>query len=658
MRIAIFNMLYILIPSIVFSQSIFEKFKVCDYNNSIELLTTATDTIVIEYTIGEFYKNLVFINDSQYYNVYLSGEGLIKEKGNPELAKIVRSITIPGEAKMKSEVIYSEYKEIPIQIAPSKGILSREIDPNKVPFEFSDIYTQDAFYPANIVQLGDPYLIRKTRGITVTVHPFFYNPVRHILRIYTKLQIKVVLDGIDLNNSISVEIPEYNTHFEPILKRRFLNYKIPSPRLKSVGESGKMLIITADAYVEEINPLKEYNNNNGLTTDIEVMSDIGSTASDVEDYIQDYYDTCNTLSFVLLVGDDDDVPTKFITYYPSPYHPETGESDPSYSLVSGSDYYPDIIIGRFSAENESQVTKMVNRTIFYKSSIYNDNWAHDGAGIASAGGPGDNNEYDYQHLRNIRDSLLNYHYYNVDEFYDGSQGGQDAPGNPTVTMVSSSVNGGISIINYTGHGQEDRWTTSNFTNTDVTNLTNADMLPFIFSVACEVGSFSNYTCFAESWIRAEYSNKPAGAIGFYGSSIEQDWSPPMEAQDEFNELLTEEENLTFGALCFNGSCQMMDIYGNNPSASGTNMFLTWHLFGDPSIKVIPHNINNCPANLSITNDISGGYYSYRASNTITATNKIKDNAIVHYGATSSITLSTNFEVELGSTLEINNNGCN
>lgn len=73
---------------------------------------------------------------------------------------------------------------------------------------------------------------------------------------------------------------------------------------------------------------------------------------------------------------------------------------------------------------------------------------------------------------------------------------------------------------------------------------------------------------------------------------------------------------------------------------------------------LPDNaIGNCPVNLTITNNISGGTYDYMASNTITATNGISGGANVHYGANSGVKLNTGFKVSSGSIFKANLKGC-
>jgi hypothetical protein len=171
------------------------------------------------------------------------------------------------------------------------------------------------------------------------------------------------------------------------------------------------------------------------------------------------------------------------------------------------------------------------------------------------------------------------------ELYDGSQGGEDAGGNPTTAMVSGEINTGIGVISYTGHGSTISWGTTGFSNTQVNALSNNHKLPFIFSVACLNGNFTSTTCFAEAWLRATSNGQPSGAIATIMSTINQSWNPPMQGQDEMVDILTEiyPDNIkrSFGGICMNGCMNMNDVYGS----AGADMTDTWTIFGDPSIMV-------------------------------------------------------------------------
>jgi hypothetical protein len=325
-----------------------------------------------------------------------------------------------------------------------------------------------------------------------------------------------------------------------------------------------MLIICHADFTAAMQPFVDWKTQMGMTVEMVTAAEAGGSASAIQNYIQDYYDL-NGLTFVLLVGDAEQIP---------PVMASGGASDPSLSRVAGMDMYPDILVGRFSAESVEHVETQVQRSVEYeKLPQPGADWYRRGTGIASNQGPGDDFEFDDEHVDNIRDDLLAYGYTEVDRIYDPDG---------EAWMVTDALNEGRGIINYTGHGSCGGWGSSDFANSDVYDLENDSMLPFIWSVACQNGNFTIATaCFAEAWLRATNGNEPTGAVATLMSSINQDWDEPMDAQDEMVDLLVAEEKRTFGGLCMNGSSHMLDEYG----LAGQDDFLTWNLFGDPSLMV-------------------------------------------------------------------------
>ena len=264
----------------------------------------------------------------------------------------------------------------------------------------------------------------------------------------------------------------------------------------------------------------------------------------------------------------------------------SGPSDNAYAYITGNDHYPEFYVGRFSAESVADVDVQVLRTLTYEQNPNtSNNWMNRVLGIASSQGAGDDNEYDYEHIRNLQTQLFNYEYVVKYELFDGSQGGLDAPGNPTASNVSNIVNDGVGLILYTGHGSQTSFVTTGFSNSDISNLTNTTKWPFILSVACVNGDFSSGTCFAEAWLRARTGTTPKGAIATIMSTINQSWNPPMEGHDEMVNVLCETSpgNIkhTFGGIVMSGCMKMNDSYGTG----GYDMTDTWTVFGDPSLVI-------------------------------------------------------------------------
>ncbi len=546
---------------------------------SVDLVESEGGRTIIEYRIGNFRRGTVEIDGEAYDTIGLGDESRMKVRGLPELPDVARSIIIPDDAEMSVRIVSSHYVDIPnFRVAPSKGTILRNVDPKTVSHTFDRFYGSDEWYPGPLAYGREPYIMRDYRGIVVVVNPFHYNPATSTLRVYDRVVVVAEQVGPGGVNVLDRR-PNAgrSTEFTKIYEDHFLNFdEVAAARYASLDEIGNMLVIAYNDFMPAMAPFVEWKNQMGVSCEMVSVTDAGVSSAAIDAYIQSYYDTYG-LTYVLLVGDADQIPTPYAA---------GGSSDPSYSLTAGSDSYPDIFVGRFSAEQVSHVETQVLRTIEYeKFPQAGAPWYHKGTGVASNQGPGDDGEYDNVHADFMRDDLLAFSYSHVDQIYDPSA---------TASDVSNALNDGRSIVNYTGHGSTMGWGSSGFSSSYVNALSNDDMLPFIISVACVNGYFNGITCFAEVWLRATNGDEPTGAIGTYMSSINQSWDPPMAAQDEVVDLLVAGAKRTFGGLCYNGSALMIDEYGSN----GEDMFLSWHIFGDPSLRVR----TDVPADLTVAHN--------------------------------------------------------
>jgi len=496
--------------------------------NKFELKSSTINETELIFKLNDYNKIQVSTNKGMA-DIYKAYNGVsVMVKGCPDVLKFVSSIIVPDRAKMKVEVVSSKYKEYSdILIAPSKGNLYRNVLPDTIPYEYGDVYNQNKFYPGKLADLGSPYIIRDYRGQAVNVYPFQYNPVTQKLRVYSEIKVKV--KAVDINNGENPLIrtkplTRVDYEFNNIYERHFINFG--QSKYTPVGEQGNMLIICYGNFMTDMQALVNWKKLIGIPTEIVNVSTIGTTSSAIKTYVQSYYNQ-KGLTFLLLVGDAAQVPTNSVS---------AGHSDNAYGYLSGSDSYPEIFVGRFSAETAAHVQTQVTRTINYeKTPVVTPAWHNKGIGIASNEGAGmghNGGESDIQHMDLIRTHLLGYNYTTVSQLYHTTSA-------PTTTQVASAINGGAGIINYIGHGSETSWVTSGFSNSNVNSLTNNGLLPFIWSVACVNGAFVNTTCYAEAWLRATNNNQPSGAVATLMSTINQSWAPPMTGQDEMNDILVE-----------------------------------------------------------------------------------------------------------------------
>ena len=543
----------------------------------------------IEINLPGFYLEEKQTPAGKAYSVSLPEAAKMLAAGNPDLSQLTFSLAIPDRAIMQSTVLSSSYTDYQYVVAPSKGNLKRNQDPSLVPFSYSAVYFKNEFYPSQLVSLRDPYILRDYRGQSVVVCPFQYNPVTQTLRVYHSIKIKVASTGNSSTQNIlqrKKPISGVDATFAAVYKTHFLN--AGTLTYTPLYEHGNMLVIADATLMSSMQPFVDWKNRMGQETEMIDVATIGANPSDIKTYIENYY-TANGLTFVLLVGDGPMIPP-----FPSQY----GDSDPSYGYILGGDSYAEVIVGRFSANDAVELETQVQRSLNYE--MYPDptgQWYHKGVCIGSDQGPGDDNEMDFEHERNIRSDFQAYTYTTVDELYDGSQGVVDSSGDPNASDLNASLNDGRGIVTYTGHGSSSSLGTTGYSISDVTMLTNFDELPFIWSVACVNGDFSSGTCLAEALMRSTSSTgKATGAVATLMSTINQSWDPPMDGQDEMVDILIETYpgNIkhTFGGISANGCMHMNDQYG----ADGDEITDTWTLFGDPSLMVR----TNTPSQMAIS----------------------------------------------------------
>ncbi len=521
------------------------------------------------------------VNGTAWQDFSSTAKVLTMVKGAPALPVHSESVIVPDRGNVTIVVTYDSFEEFEnIQVLPSKGSLKRNVNPAAVPYDFGDAYAQDAFYPGNLAEMSNPFILRDTRGMTVSFYPYQYNPVTKKLRLYHNIRASVVVNANEAGINEKLGGKSSTTG---LFNGIYQNFYANAARYEPVSEQGEMLVIVPDEYTETLAPLVEWKIKKGIRTTVATLSQTGTTPEDIKSFIEGYYANNPGLAYILFAGDHEDLPT--YTYGVT----GAGEdlwSDTYYAQLEGDDFYPEVLVGRFSG-NVDEVALMVSRTLEYETNPLEGNWITRAAGIGSdeGDGYGDDGEADWLHNRNIGNRLLDNGYSYVHEFFDGSHGGNDQEGNVEPYMITDAVNGGVGLINYTGHGAQDVMVTGWYTNNEVNVLENNGMYPFVISVACNNGTFAAGTSHCEAWLRVQHNNTPAGAIAATGSSILMAWAEPMQTQDEMTELIVggepSNEKNTLGGLFYNGQYSMLENYWESPTA--VEVMQTWVLFGDPSV---------------------------------------------------------------------------
>ena len=594
MKKVLFTLIFVAMSCMTFAQQWNSIGKSSPAGPEVKLVSSSEKEVVVDFTLGGFYLTRVSTPYGDQNVVSVPKMATSLDAGAPSLPHFPVPVMIGDMAKMNVSVTASDFTDYNVEVAPSKGNISRQIDPKDVPYTYGEMYSQNAFYPASQASLDAPYILRDFRGQNIVVSPFAYNPMTKTLRVYHHLTISMNKVGDNGENpKINRKRGDIKMDSEMLqsYKRRFINFEQNGAKYTFVDDRGELLVICADQFMEAMQDFVAWKNQSGRpTTMVSVTEAGGNSDTQIKSYIQSIYNNPErNLAFVLFVGDYEHI---------TPHSVSGERSDNWFGQVDGSDHYDDVLIGRFSVQTDAHVANHVNKVLYYERDMPEGlTWTNKGLGIGYIGaGSGHYGEDDYQHIDLIRDTLEHYTYEHVTELHGGG-------GGASTTSISNAINEGVSIINYCNHGSENSWGVANYSTSNVNSLVNDNMWPFIWSVACLNGKFNyggaNGECFAEAWMRASDNSNgtPTGAIGGMFSWMSQPWIPPMYGQDEMVDILCEWRSVdqychTLGGASLNGNFNVIDMSGSQ----GNDTHDTWILFGDPSLMVRTDN----PVSMNIT----------------------------------------------------------
>jgi PKD repeat protein len=543
------------------------------YVNFTQVTSTTSQ---VEFTLVDYSYRHVNIQETDYSKIVFPGSVTTMDAGFAELPFINANIRLNPEKNVTVNIIGIDYQDyrLDFPLVPSRGVIYRNEKPSEIPYVIAPESLVDEFYPSTLTSITEPYIIKDVRGTTVYVYPFQYNAVQKILRVYTSVTVELTENDTEPINPIYETTGKFFRDMEALYQTVFINYETNMENL-TVGDVGDILVVTTARDEAAIQPFIDWKMAKGHN----VFKEVVPTGTNVKTLIQQKYNENNNILFVQLVGDWADIKSDQGGGANAPM-------DPMLGCVVGTDNFPDIAIGRFSANSPAHVTVQVNKAINYEKNP-SGNWYANAIGIASSEGAGigDDGESDIQHNEVIWNHKLSpFTYDNYSPAYE--------PG-ATAIMVKNYIENGASVINYTGHGSLTSWSTSGFSNSHINQLTNGDMLPFIFSVACVNGAFHSGECFAEAWLKKE----GGGAVICIAGTINQPWAPPMRGQDYFNDLIiggynyttspgngisTTEGRSSIGSIVTNG---LVLMYTESNGTQDLQTIQTWTTFGDASLQV-------------------------------------------------------------------------
>lgn len=354
-------------------------------------------------------------------------------------------------------------------------------------------------------------------------------------------------------------------------------------------EPSRMLIVTPNGLRQYVEQLAHWKNQRGVLTDVVDLEDIGTTNVEVKDYIQNLYNTQDSPPDHLLLIGDVDLPYSMPTFLIDDNYGRVQDvTDLPYTLLDGTDYFPEMIYGRISVDAPMEMMIILNKIFNYEKTPYMEDpdWFERAlvvAGNFSNSPPAPTTPVNVS--RWFAEKLDDYGYQQVDEVYY-------PPTANGVVPITNSIENGVGIITYRGWGNAHGWNYPYFHEDDIANLNNGWKLPVMTSIVCNTGDFGNINvdpCFGEKWLRAGTTpTSPKGGVAFVGpSDLHTSTRLNNTIFAGFWTAVMDEGVREFGVAVLAGK---MELYRNFPNNQGPDdlvnfYFHVYNVLADPSLMM-------------------------------------------------------------------------
>ncbi|MHA1569071.1 MAG: C25 family cysteine peptidase [Alphaproteobacteria bacterium] len=562
------------------------------------LLDRTENALLAEIDVPELQFGQVEANGAAWDVLAVESLGVSGVTGAPLLPVWTRLIAVGPAEGVSVRVVEAEVEtQTGLNVLPYQLPIYRSA--TTVPDFVIDenIYTTDALWPSEPIQIDEPVIIHGRRFVPVHFYPVQYNPVRGEIRHARRAVLEVTGGLVDTRNMLRRELPS-TTAFAPIIADLSWSFDRKAENDNWMPVDGAILILAMNPFAEAIQPYIEWKRRKGLTVEVLLTSDIPGEGQDgrkiKEALYQRYHDaTKPPLDYVILVGDYEQVTTLFGLYGCS--------SDSRFATLDGADYFPDTIVARFSAKTVEGIGLIARKMVAYEQNppLENQAWYNLGTTISGSDivWPDTNDDLNAQFVGGVLEGDGGFA--QVDYFFASNW-------SATPANITNAINQGRSWVAYFGHGAANQWSSTSpaYTNQHVMALQNNRMLPVVTSVACTNGAFDfTADCFAEVWIK---TNENTGAAGIFAASR----STPFGYSDMIGRGTAvghfRYSMMTFGAASYFAKMYMYQKYPEPSGSTTEEVFQHYLIFGDPELNIW----SAAPATMAVTEAAKveeGGY---------------------------------------------------
>ena len=551
----------------------------------------------ISFRFGTIKTIAVSTEEGDFSRIYIDGCVGSNNTGEPELPVSVNLLEIPIFEDYVLNVYGNDFviydaTELGINypVYPAQPPVSKSHEGPVASIQNKNTYQTDAFYALPLAWFEETGIMRNLNLGTLYVCPVQYNPVTQQIKIYKSIDVEILFKKVELVKTQTIK----ELHKSPLFHPSHIINPMENSRVEFENTPITYLIVAHKMFKGALDEFITWKKRKGFLVEVGYTDDpnVGATADSIANFIKSHYTRATSErpapTFVLLVGDVQQIPTFTVTNYGT--HP----TDLYYFTWAGGNI-PCCYYGRFSAQNVNQLTPQIEKTLQYEQFTMPDaNYLNDIVLIAG---------YDDIEAPTYGNGFINYvtQYYATEAYGYNTVYKHPHPCNSLeeAAQIRAEIGAGVGIANYTAHCSASGWANPPFHTMHISAMNNLNKYGLMIGSCCLSSKFNDNECFGEALLRA--SGK--GAVGYIGASNETYWDEDYYWSVGLRTPCT--ENPTYDALNLGAYdrlfhthkeeyAQWMTTFGamiiaGNEAVQTSTTFLKkyyweiYHLMGDPSV---------------------------------------------------------------------------
>ena len=572
--------------------------------SSLQLHFSATSPRIIE----------TVVDGQTYTSLEIDGYLPSSEVGSPCLPTFAGLIEVPLCEDYEVEVsnaVYDTLTPMAHPILPAQPSRSKS-DNRWHPIVLdAKCYSTNAFVGGS-VRVTTAGIARDRRLAHFEYCPVQYNPVSGALVVCRSATITIRYRKADI--AATEEL--FRRYHSPAFASGAMSINDLYSKGVTTSTPIRYLIVAHSMFRNQLDTFVQWKRRKGFITDIVYLGDpgIGNDTSSLAAYLRSQYTGATSdlpaPTYLLLVGDVAQIP---------PFDGTTDNdhiTDLYYTTWSAGDHLPDCYCGRFSAQNLSQLTPQIEKTLMYEQYTFADPSFLDRAVMVAGVDGGSAGDHGYTHADPTLDyAIVNYingahgfsevRYFKnntsivpagaTNVYIDGNSSSMSA-------TVRSYYNQGAGFINYTAHGSATSWGTPNFTTSHVDAMTNSQKFGLMIGNCCLTNKFETSTCLGEALLRKD---NYCGAVGYIGGSNSTYWGEDVYWSVGVRSSISASMSMAYNSSHLGGYDRLchthneafsewatsqgsLMMWGNMAVESSTSSLKhyyweIYHLMGDPSV---------------------------------------------------------------------------